>query len=56
MLSEGINTFAQGIFHCVQAIEYPIYEVLFSNIIPDVFYRIEFRTMSWLSNNPNIFW
>jgi hypothetical protein len=44
---------AQGIFRCTQGIEYPIYEILYSNIIPDAFYRFELRTMSWLSNNPN---
>ena len=56
MLSEGIYTFTQGIFHSVQAIEYPIYKIFFPNIIPDMLYWIEFRAMRWLSNNSNIFW
>lgn len=55
MVCETVYSFAQGIFHCIQAFEGPVHKIIFPDIIPDMFHRIEFRTIRGLPDNSQIF-
>ena len=48
---EGID---EDTLHCVQALEDLVWEPLFTDLLPDVLYRIEFRAIGRQENDPHI--
>ena len=54
MANEKFNPFTQGIFDIIKAFHDPVDKVFFSQFIPNVLHRIQFRTVGGLEDDTDV--